>query len=618
MKKQILSLVALSLFLFSCSKDEQEPESEPLFEIPAGNDQLNIDDFSIKLNAQLDASQMGGWTILSGLIDEKVFFDKVDEPQTVFHGLPGEEYQLEWRVTSGGMVSRDTITISFEPLKTEITDKSLDFYTTRKHLEAIEYDGGIWKIEGDDYRWIWNQNFGGTVIPDEESNHIKFFGYENKSYKIIWETWYGSISATDTLYFDSKEYHQYEALESLNILGNEYYYKLDDNGNVVQLLLGGDMEGTKFDRIDSYPSLRSLVHLKRLDLSGDGLHESPEVITNNYLKLEYLDLGANHFERIPGNIGNLKKLDTLILDHMQGGHKMKMLPESFGQLESLKFLELGSMGLESLPESFSELTNLEFLDLEGNHIASLPTEFGNLKKLKRFRGPAIYTNLPESFSELESLEFAFFYLQNSNPRLPENFGDLDNLETLWVFSDIHQLPDSFTDLEKIKDLEFTGATELLHNLPKDIGKLNTLENLRIHGSFKTLPESIGNLKKLKFLHISGTLENLPASIVDLEQLEYLNLYAMNVKALPEDINKLKNLKTIRLGNNKVEAIPENLGYMESLTELDLSYNRLSSFPTSLSNLKDVLTKFYIRGNNYSSEELQKLKEMLPNTYFYYD
>ena len=93
---------------------------------------------------------------------------------------------------------------------------------------------------------------------------------------------------------------------------------------------------------------------------------------------------------------------------------------------------------------------------------------------------------------------------------------------------------------------------------------------------------------------------------------------MNVKALPEDINKLKNLKTIRLGNNKVEAIPENLGYMESLTELDLSYNRLSSFPTSLSNLKDVLTKFYIPGNNYPSEELQKLKEMLPNTYFYYD
>lgn len=272
-------LLACLLLFLSCSRDSPIDQEEPVFLVSGGSNKYNIEEFSIQLDAELDSAQVGQWTILSGLVDDKVYFDQQKEPKTIFHGLPGEKYQLEWTVKQSNKTSKDTITVSFAPLKTTIEDMSPDFYSTRKHLKAEKYDRGIWKVEGDDYRWIWNQNFGGLSIPDEESPNIKFFGYENKSYDLIGETWYGSVSATDTLHVETSEYHQYEALESLFVLGDTYHYKLDEDGNVIELNLGGDAKGNIYDRIEQNPSLKALTHLKRLTLDGDGLHNTPTIIS---------------------------------------------------------------------------------------------------------------------------------------------------------------------------------------------------------------------------------------------------------------------------------------------------------------------------------------------------
>lgn len=610
--KSLLLLVCITC-LVSCSKeDPAEVEKEP-FLVRGGNDLSNVDDFSVQLNASLDEKQTGFWTIVSGLLDDKVRLEDETDPNTIFHGLPGNVYELEWRVRQHLDFSSDTVTISFAPLKTWIEDRSPEFYTTRKRLEAKKYDRGLWRIEGDDYHWIWNQNWGGRVIPDEESNHIKFFGYENKKYNIIWETWYGSVSATDTLTFETSEYHQYEALERLNVLNKDYYYELDEAGNVVKLNLGGDRYGTVFDRPKDYPSLKALAHLKWLNLSGDGLHEMPGVISTYYKDLEYLNISGNHLTKLPENIGNLKKLDTLKMYNNQGGHALPNLPESFGELESLRYLEASSLGISALPESFANLTSLEYLNLEGNFIQKLPDQFGNLKNLKTFRGPALQENLPESFSQLESLTFCFFTIHHESPKLPENFGDLDNLETLWVFANLHGLPESFTQLEKIKDLEFTGATELLQEIPEDIGNLTTLEKLRIHGSFKSLPASIGDLHNLRFLHISGLLESVNLNVTRLSSLEYLNLYGMNISEIPEDIGNLKNLTHLYLGNNNITKVPESIGSLERLYKLDLSNNNIDVFPQSISQLDGHLYEFYVGGNNITEEHLEELKIWLPTT-----
>ena len=424
-KYPFLALILLATYLMSCSKEEPA-DFEEQFHISGGTDFNNIDDFSVSLSADIEPGQAGQWNIISGLVDDKVFLEDDNDPSSIFHGLPGISYELEWFVQFQGKISRDTIKVTFAPLKTWIEDISPSYYTTMRHLKAKKYDRGIWRIEGDNFDWIWNQTRGGTSIPEEEGFHIKFSGFENRKYDMIWETWYGSVSASDTLHFESTTYHQYEALDNLRVLNKSNYYELNEAGNVVKLNMAGDWLGTVFDDLERYPGLKALVHLKWLNISGDGLEGTIEAV-GYYKQLEYLDMHGNHIVGLPENFGDLKKLDTLIMDHIQGGHEMESLPESFGGLESLRYLELASVGLKELPESFANLTNLEYLNLEGNTIEKLPDDFGNLKKLKVFRGPALKTNLPESFSGLESLNFCFF----TNLILPHVYPKTSVTSTIW-------------------------------------------------------------------------------------------------------------------------------------------------------------------------------------------
>ena len=86
-----------------------------------------------------------------------------------------------------------------------------------------------------------------------------------------------------------------------------------------------------------------------------------------------------------------KKLHQL---NLCGNHLTK-LPESFGELESLQFLHLGSMLEElergdhingnwlcDLPVSFPQLTMLTTLRLDENHLRVLPSDFGRLCNLE--------------------------------------------------------------------------------------------------------------------------------------------------------------------------------------------------------------------------------------------
>lgn len=313
--KKITLFLAFCL-LFSCSKEDTPEVEEEIFKVEGGPDRAQVRAFSVALNANLEEGQVGVWRVVSGLVDDKVSFEDDRDPATIFHGLPGIQYELEWVVSQGQKISRDTIKIGFSPLSTSISDISPDFYSTRLHLQAKNYDRGRWKVEGDAYNWIWNQNWGGTVIPDEESEHIKFYGLENKTYDLIWETWYGSVSATDTLHFETGEYHQYEALEVLQVLGEAYTYEVNEEGNVVRLNLGADGNGQKFEDPERYPSLQALKHLKWLNLSGDGLDEPPTLIATYFSQLEYLNLSGNHITALPENFGNLKQLDKIGRAHV--------------------------------------------------------------------------------------------------------------------------------------------------------------------------------------------------------------------------------------------------------------------------------------------------------------
>jgi len=50
-----------------------------------------------------------------------------------------------------------------------------------------------------------------------------------------------------------------------------------------------------------------------------------------------------------------------------------------------------------------------------------------------------------------------------------------------------------------------------------------------------------------------------------------------------------------------------------LQYLDLDNNQLISLPPEIANLKDKLEYLFLRGNNFSQEEKDKIKSWLPNT-----
>ncbi|MHA1386077.1 MAG: leucine-rich repeat domain-containing protein, partial [Candidatus Helarchaeota archaeon] len=78
-----------------------------------------------------------------------------------------------------------------------------------------------------------------------------------------------------------------------------------------------------------------------------------------------MNLGDNQLTTLPESIGNLKSLKELYLE----GNELTTLPESIGNLKSLKELYLRNNKLTALPESLGGLDNLKTLYLAGNPLS---------------------------------------------------------------------------------------------------------------------------------------------------------------------------------------------------------------------------------------------------------
>lgn len=590
--------------LISCQRDEDMPPIPTM----GGTDFLNISDFMIQLDADfLKNGESGVWRILSGEVDDKVYLENKNDPKTIFHGLPGEDYQLIWEVLRTGKSFTDTIIVSFSPLTTEIVIGLEDFYQTRMELMAKSYDRGEWTIEGD-YHHIWRNVHGGTYIPDEKSPNIMFYGLENTYNKLTWTTWYGSKSASATVEFNGGTYQQGEALQDLQILYEPHTYKKNANGDISEINMNGDPRAHMFADLDLYPALQALKHLKKLQLMGDGFHVFPEVITSDYLKLEYLDLSINFINSVPDNFGNLVELDTLILSH----NGIESLPTSFGNLKEVKYLDLFGLKLTSLPESFGNLSKLNYLILGHNYLTNLPESFGNLKNLERLDGPILSQSVPNSFSNLSNLKICDLWVEHGTAVLPEDFGRLTSLVSLTLRGDYKRLPDSFTNLANLEILQIAGGTGI-SEIPAQIGDLLNLKHLKLDVKTDKLPESITKLSNLVQLSLYGQLNYLPSDIDKLSNLKGITAGYLGLKEIPESIGNLKKLTSFSVAANDISSIPESIGGLSSIQSLYLGRNQITYFPASMANLSGTLRELFVNGNKYSDDELLKLKKMLPNT-----
>ena len=176
-------------------------------------------------------------------------------------------------------------------------------------------------------------------------------------------------------------------------------------GEITDLKATGDsyvmFSGTKI-------ALRDILYIKFADPVYDSFEKAfrePEKVTHLILtdfdtnlkhlpdgfgklvNLEVLQMAClERLEDLPESIGNLRKLEKIIIDNGNGCEmKLRSLPASIGRLERLRILNLwGAISSRAIfPKTLANLHNLEDLNLGRNGLTSVPVAVASLRNLKR-------------------------------------------------------------------------------------------------------------------------------------------------------------------------------------------------------------------------------------------
>lgn len=282
------------------------------------------------------------------------------------------------------------------------------------------------------------------------------------------------------------------------------------------------------------PNLRDLIIDSQESLKLDQFFHSvfeakarkrPEGIKTlkRFLQITELNLRSSSIKTLPGEISQLKNLQTLDL----GGNQLLSLPHEISRLLNLQTLHLDANQLQSMPLEIGKLTNLQILYLHQNFLQLVPAEIGQLLHLQTL------------------------YLKDNQIQLvPSEIGNLVNLQSLYL----HQ--------------------NQIQSIPVEIGQLVNLQSLYLHQNrLRSLPAEIGQLENLQTLYLWGNqLQSLPVEITHLINLRSLRLENNQLRSLPSEIGRLKNLQTLSLQSNHLQSVPKEIGQLESLQSLDLRDN----------------------------------------------
>jgi Leucine-rich repeat (LRR) protein len=164
------------------------------------------------------------------------------------------------------------------------------------------------------------------------------------------------------------------------------------------------------------------------------------------INLKELEISClENLEDIPVEIGQLKKLEKIIIDNGNACQMNVSIPASIGDLTNLKVLRLfgaldpgeiespvpaPSSKIKPLPATIAKLQNLEELDLGRNRLETIPPEISNLKNLKKLG--LDYNELhdiPSFIGELKNLR-ELSIRSNGGVKLPQSLSKLSGLKIL--------------------------------------------------------------------------------------------------------------------------------------------------------------------------------------------
>lgn len=284
------------------------------------------------------------------------------------------------------------------------------------------------------------------------------------------------------------------------------------------------------------------LECRKLDLSYNKLSKLDDgVFSGLQDSLEFLDLSANRFVKLPDALKSLKSLQTLKFDY----NSLLKLKSSLSSLSGVKKLTLAGNKITVFPfESLGSLKSLHHLDLGYNRIADI--------RKSDFKSWGSY--LEKLFLQSNSILF----LQNNTfehaSRLTElslsynNIGSIDNNAFKFLDKSLEKLDISFG----LKGFGFPTALSTLKSI-----KYLALDNNNINA----IPEAISNLENLETLILDfNNLKELKSTVFSSTSHKLLKEIRLSFNKIPsiesKTFNGLSNLQTVGLHNNKIIKISE--------------------------------------------------------------
>ncbi|CAL4889917.1 unnamed protein product [Urochloa decumbens] len=380
------------------------------------------------------------------------------------------------------------------------------------------------------------------------------------------------------------------------------------NCSMLKVLMIGhnNLSGTIPDELFSSTSLERLS-FRSSGLQGtlDGAHLA------KLTDLVALDLGENNFTgQIPESIGELKRLEELLLDY----NKMSgELPPSLCNCTSLRNINLKNNRFSGKLSNinFATLQNLEHVDLAANNFTGMiPESLYLCTKLIALRVSRnnFYGELSPSIVNLKSLTFLSLYY-NSFTNITKAFQILkssNSIRVLFVGKNFMReaMPQDKT-IDGFDNLQALGIDHcsLTGKIPTWMSKLKNLEVLLLNSNRLKgqIPSWINHLNRLLYLNLSNNslTGNIPTELLDMTMLKSIKLAAHldpSYFALPIYMTISHQYrqasafpKVLDLSNNNFTGrIPRDIGQLEALNTLNLSFNRLyGQIPRSLCNLTNL-------------------------------